>query len=57
MHGQFLKRFAYSDEKRQALDAEIESSLKAFGYEYEDISLNEKEKESEKDILWVQYPE
>lgn len=28
--------------KRQALDAEIESSLKAFGYEYEDISLNEK---------------
>ena len=42
MHGQFLKRFAYSDEKRQALDAEIESSLKAFGYEYEDISLNEK---------------
>ena len=42
VHGQFLKRFAYSDEKRQALDAEIESSLKAFGYEYEDISLNEK---------------
>lgn len=57
VHGQFLKRFAYSDEKRQALDAEIESSLKAFGYEYEDISLNEKREGKRKDILWVQYPE
>lgn len=42
VHGQFITRFADSDEKRQALDAEIEKSLTDFGYEYTELSANEK---------------
>lgn len=42
VHGQFLTRFADSDEKRQALDAEIDKSLTAFGYGYTELSANEK---------------
>lgn len=42
VHGQFITRFADSDEKRQALDAEIDKSLTAFGYGYTELSANEK---------------
>ena len=42
LHGQFLKRFADSDQKRQKLDYEIEKSLKDFGYQYKEISVSEK---------------
>ena len=42
VHGQFLKNYASTDEKRNALDIEIENSLKEYGYNYESITTEEK---------------
>ena len=42
VHGQFLKNYAPTDEKRQTLDTEIESSLREFGYKGDFITREEK---------------
>lgn len=42
VHGQFLNLFAPNAEKRKALDYEIEHSLNEFGYNYTELSENDK---------------
>lgn len=44
VHGQFLRRFAATDKKRNMLDAEIEKSLNEFDYDYIELSPEEKRK-------------
>ena len=42
VHGQFLNKYIDSEKKRHILDAEIEKSLTEFGYNYKEITENDK---------------